>query len=212
MGTRALTARVVKFKPKKILRDYSLQDYIVELCLVRGDITLSTGIKSDTYFNMKPLMMNPASLQLACHAIAAKIPDGTDYIGGLEMGAVPLTAGVLALHEGGLKGFFIRKQAKAHGLQKRIEGIAEGESLEGKQVVMIEDVTTSGGSALRAIEAVKAETSGGSALRAIEAVKAEGAIVKHVITLLDREEGATENFAKAGIQLLPCLTKSDIIK
>ena len=112
------------------------------------------------------------------------------------MGAVPLTAGVLALHEGGLKGFFIRKQAKAHGLQKRIEGIAEGESLKDKQVVMIEDVTTSGG----------------SALRAIEAVKAEGAIVKHVITLLDREEGATENFAKAGIQLLPCLTKSDIIK
>ena len=195
-----MTARIVKFEPKKILRDYSLQDYIVELCLVRGDITLSTGIKSDTYFNMKPLMVNPASLQLACHAIAAEIPSGTDYIGGLEMGAVPLTAGVLALHEvqlkGELKGFFIRKQAKAHGLQKLIEGLAEGESLKGKQVVMIEDVTTSGG----------------SALRALEAVRAEGAIVNHVITLLDREEGAKENFAKAGIQLLPCLTKSDIIK
>ena len=80
MGTRALTARVVKFKPKKILRDYSLQDYIVELCLVRGDITLSTGIKSDTYFQYEALDDESRLLQLACHAIAAKIPDGTDYI------------------------------------------------------------------------------------------------------------------------------------
>jgi orotate phosphoribosyltransferase len=180
---------VINWRPKE------LDGFVRELSLVRGDITLASGKKSDHYFNMKPLMMNPKALQAAARALAEKIPESIKYIGGLEMGAVPLTAAVLALDETGLCGFFVRKAPKEHGLKKRIEGLAAGVSLQGQEVVMLEDVTTTGS----------------SALGAAKVIEAEGAVVKAVITLLDREEGAAENFAKANIDFIACLTKSDIL-
>ena len=83
-----------------------------------------------------------------------------DLIGGLEMGAVPLATAVAVMsHAQGwpLQAFFVRKQAKEHGARKLVEGLAPGETLQGKRVVILEDVTTTGGSSMKAIEAVKAE-------------------------------------------------------
>jgi orotate phosphoribosyltransferase len=102
------------------------------------------------------------------------------------MGAVPLAGAIAQLSW--IKGhpiaaFFVRKKPKEHGARLAVEGLARGESLKGKRVVVVEDVTTTGG----------------SALKAVEAVREEGAEVALVLTMVDREEGATEAFALAGL-------------
>jgi orotate phosphoribosyltransferase len=125
-----------------------------------GEIKLVSGRTSSFYFNMKPTMLDAEG----AHLIATLILDAlegskVDLIGGLEMGAVPLaTAVAVASHARGrpLQAFFVRKQAKEHGAKKLVEGLAPSESLAGKRVVILEDVTTTGGSAMKAIEAAKA--------------------------------------------------------
>jgi orotate phosphoribosyltransferase len=162
-----------------------------------GDIKLVSGRSSNFYFNMKPSMLHPES----AHLIAALILDALkgariDYIGGLEMGAVPLaTAVAVASYARGtpIAAFFVRKQAKDHGARKLVEGLAPGESLEGKCVVILEDVTTTGG----------------SAMKAIEAVRAEGAVIDRVISVVDRLEGAADAFKAAGIPFTALLTTTD---
>lgn len=162
-----------------------------------GDIKLVSGRSSSFYFNMKPSMLFPES----AHLIAVLILDALkgariDYIGGLEMGAVPLaTAVAVASHARGtpIAAFFVRKQAKDHGARKLVEGLAPGESLQGKRVVILEDVTTTGG----------------SAMKAIEAVRAEGAIIDRVISVVDRLEGAAAAFQAAGIPFTALLTTTD---
>jgi orotate phosphoribosyltransferase len=115
----------------------------------------------------------------------------------MEMGAVPLAACVVAAsHTRGprLRAFFVRKQAKDHGTRSLVEGLADGETLQGKRIAMLEDVTTTGG----------------STMRAIEALKAEGAVVDRVIAVVDRLEGAAETFKAAGIPFTALLTPEDL--
>ncbi len=135
------------------------------------------------------------------HVIATLIPEAiagldADLIGGLEMGAVPLAAAVAAVshaHGKPINAFFVRKQAKEHGTKSLIEGLPAADSLAGKRVVIVEDVTTTGG----------------SAVKAAEAVRSEGAEVVGVVTVIDRQEGAGEAFAAAGLTLTPILTLAD---
>ena len=153
----------------------------------RGEITLASGRKSDFYFNLKPTMLDPEGAALLAElTYEALKDDGLDYVGGLEMGAVPLAGAIAQLSW--IKGhpiaaFFVRKKPKEHGARLAVEGLAKGESLQGKRIVIVEDVTTTGGSALKAVEAVR-EAGGEVAL---------------VFTMVDREEGATETFAEAGL-------------
>jgi orotate phosphoribosyltransferase len=117
-------------------------------------------------------------------------------VGGLEMGAVPIAAAVAAVSFAKgrpLPAFFVRKLAKEHGTQSLIEGLVKGETIKGKRVIIVEDVTTTGG----------------SSLKAVEAVRSEGASVVRVITIVDRLEGAAETFAKGGITFSPILTVQD---
>ena len=152
-----------------------------------GETKLVSGRSTNFYFNMKPTMLDPEG----AHLIATLMLDAlegsdVDLVGGLEMGAVPLAAAVaVASQTKGwpLRAFFVRKQAKEHGARKLIEGLAPGETLQGKRVVILEDVTTTGG----------------SSMKAIEALKAEGAIIERVITVVDRLEGAADTFKAAGI-------------
>lgn len=164
-----------------------------------AEMKLASGRTSNFYFNMKPTMLHPEG----AHLIAVLILDalkGTkvDFIGGLEMGAVPLAACTAALsHTAGtpMAAFFVRKQAKEHGARKLVEGLAPSDTLAGKRVVVVEDVTTTGG----------------SSMKAIEALKAEGAIIDRVITVVDRQEGAADTFKAAGIMFQPLLT-ADMFK
>lgn len=163
------------------------------------EVKLASGRTSTFYFNMKPTMLHPEGARLIASLILDQLAaDGVeaDLIGGLEMGAVPLAAAVAAVSaaEGRpLGAFFVRKQAKEHGTRSLVEGLAKGETMAGKRVVIVEDVTTTGG----------------SAIKAAEAVKSEGASVVRVVTVLDRREGAGEAFAAAGLDFKPLLSISD---
>jgi orotate phosphoribosyltransferase len=160
-------------------------------------IKLASGKTSTFYVNLKPTMLDPEGAHLIADLILDELSDaGIDLVGGMEMGAVPLAACVAAAsHTRGprLRAFFVRKQAKDHGTRSLVEGLAEGETLAGKRIVMLEDVTTTGA----------------STVRAIEAVKAEGGIVDRVIAVVDRQEGAAETFRTAGIRFTAFLTPTD---
>ena len=155
----------------------------------KEDFTLASGRKSKHFFDMKPVMMDPECAHLLgvlIHHQIEKIGQ-VDAVGGLELGAVPLTGIAIAKAGRGssLKGFIVRKEPKGRGGRKtgNPPGI-EGSSLEsGHRIVLLEDVTTTGGSALKAAQ------------RLIEM----GCDVASCITILDRQEGGSEAFQEAGI-------------
>jgi orotate phosphoribosyltransferase len=148
-----------------------------------GDVKLASGRVSHFYFNLKPTMLDAEGAALLARlTLDALAGERIDCIGGLEMGAVPIAGAVAQLsHMIGtpVQAFFVRKQPKDHGAKLSIEGLMPGESLHGKRVVIVEDVTTTGG----------------SAMKAIEAVRDAGAEIAFVLSIVDREEGAAEAFA-----------------
>ncbi|HJU29980.1 MAG TPA: orotate phosphoribosyltransferase [Hyphomicrobiaceae bacterium] len=164
-----------------------------------SETKLVSGRSSNYYFNMKPTMLHPEGAYLIGTLVMEALRGSeVAYIGGLEIGAVPLATAVAAMsHAEGrpLGAFFVRKQAKEHGARKLIEGLAPGESLQGRRVAILEDVTTTGG----------------SSMKAIEAVRADGATVDRVITVVDRLEGAAANFEAAGIPFAALLTTTDFL-
>ena len=166
----------------------------------RGEVTLASGRKSNFYFNLKPTMLDPEGATLLAElTYEALKDDGFDYIGGLEMGAVPLAGAVAQLSW--IKGhpiaaFFVRKKPKEHGARLAVEGLATGETLQGKRVVIIEDVTTTGE----------------SALKAVEAVRGAGAEVALVLTMVDREEGAGDTFTKSGLAFRSLYKAGEFLK
>jgi orotate phosphoribosyltransferase len=180
------------------------RDRLIEIVKKRSfskgqEIKLVSGRSSTFYFNMKPSMLDPegGSLMAALILDALKGAD-VDLIGGLEMGAVPLAVAVAVTSQirgWPLRAFFVRKQAKEHGARKLIEGLAPDEILAGKRVVVLEDVTTTGG----------------SALKAIEALRAEGAVVVRAISVVDRQEGADLAFQAAGVPFTAVLTAADFL-
>jgi orotate phosphoribosyltransferase len=177
-----------------------LHDIIRRRSFGRGEVTLASGRKSDFYFNLKPTMLDPEGAALLAEVTYEALRDDElDYIGGLEMGAVPLAGAIAQLSW--LKGhpiaaFFVRKKPKEHGARLAIEGLAKGDRLEGKRVVVVEDVTTTGG----------------SAMKAVEALREEGANVVLVLTMVDREEGATDTFAEAGLPFRSIYRASEFLK
>jgi orotate phosphoribosyltransferase len=163
----------------------------------RGKIRLSSGAESDFYFDMKPAMFDPKGADLIAELMLAKLRElGADYVGGLEMGAVPIIGGIClksGLDGKPIRGFFVRKEPKKHGTKRTVEGLTETESLQGKKVVLVDDVTTTGG----------------SVLKAVDAARQDGAIVLAVITIVDRLEGARDNLAREGIPLLALCSAHD---
>lgn len=195
------------------LQESCSRDRRVEICLPRppvrnhppalfgrGEVTLASGRKSDFYFNLKPTMLDPEGATLLAELTYEALKDDQlDFIGGLEMGAVPL-AGALAqiswIKGHPIAAFFVRKKPKEHGAKLAIEGLPRGETLAGKRVVIVEDVTTTGGSAMKAVESVR-ET---------------GAEVVLVLTMVDREEGATDTFGAAGLPFRSLYKASEFLK
>ena len=167
-----------------------LFNIIKERSFREGEFTLASGAKSNLYFNLKPTMMWPRGAYLSARAFLTRIvTERPGYVGGLEMGAVPLIGAVAAVSEGDgypVKTFFVRKAAKDHGTKVLIEGLAPNETLAGAQVLVVDDVATSGG----------------SIMRAVEAARSEGAQVDAALVMIDREEGATEALARNKVRLL----------
>jgi orotate phosphoribosyltransferase len=150
--------------------------------LLYGDFTLSSGKKSDHYYDGKQLAQHPEGAYLIGEEILDRLAGiDVDAIGGLAMSAIPIvTAVTLVSHVKGkpIPSFWVREEPKEHGIRKRIEG----QFRKGSKVAIIDDVITLGGS-------VK---------KAIEAVEAEGCKVVKVIVIVDRKEGGSERLRKEG--------------
>ena len=151
-----------------------------ERALQSGDFILASGKKSSYYVNSKKVLFHAEAISLLGEALYDATHD-LDFqaIGGLEVGAIPMAAAALtAFHRHGrhLEGFFVRKRVKEHGAKERLEGLVKA----GDSVVVIDDVLTTGG----------------SVLQAIEVVEAAGAKVVRVVCICDRLQGAAEALAR----------------
>lgn len=179
--------------------DSRLREVIRVRSYRHGHFKLASGAESQFYFNLKPTMMSPEGAYLSARALLARVrSERADYIGGLEMGAVPVIACIAALsHADGapVNTFFVRKKPKDHGTQDLLEGLAPGEGLSGKRVMIVDDVATSGG----------------SILKAADVARAAGAVVESALVIIDREEGATAALENAGIRLLSVLKAKDFL-
>ncbi|HLG90297.1 MAG TPA: orotate phosphoribosyltransferase [Alphaproteobacteria bacterium] len=170
-----------------------LRAIIEEKSLMRGNFTLASGRPSNFLFDMKKTMLDPKGINLLADAILEKTA-GIDAsaIGGLAMGAVPIVIATILKSQDTrrpLKGFWVRKEQKDHGTKASADGYIES----GARVIVVEDVTTTGE----------------SVLKAVAEAKGRGCEIAAVVTILDRLEGARERLAAEGIDLLAVFTKQD---
>ena len=180
-----------------------LVEMVRELAFLDGGsddaFTLASGRSSRWFFDMKPVMMHTESAKLLSTLFNHRLDDlDPVFVGGRELGAVPLTAIVITGSESDKrKGFMVRKSPKGRGGRKTNNppGIEGASIAEGGNVVILEDVTTTGGSSIKAVERIHENTS---------------CNVIAVISILDREEGGVEAFAEAGIPFESILSRSDI--
>lgn len=164
-----------------------------EHALVFGRVTLSSGAEADYYVDAKRATLRRAGFAALGELVAAEARRlGATAVGGLTMGADPVACAALA---GGadVKAFFVRKEAKAHGLQRRVEGPLLDDS---DRCLVVEDVVTSGG----------------STIQAIEALQADGREIVGVVSVLDRLAGGGERIAAAagGAPYVPLATIDDV--
>jgi len=161
-----------------------------------GSFTLASGKTSDFYVDVRQTSLHSAGSWLIAEELLAAIGDEVEGVGGLTMGADPLacsTAAVAHTHGRPLHAFLIRKQAKEHGTGQYVEGLSNFS--KGSPVTIVEDTTTTGG----------------SLLTAIERAEAAGLKVVQCITVVDREEGASERIQAAGYTLEALTNRSELL-
>jgi orotate phosphoribosyltransferase len=174
-----------------------LVELIKELAVVHGRVTLSSGLEADYYVDLRRATLHHEAAPLIGKVMLKLLADNgikdIDAVGGLTMGADPVATALMHQAAGqgiALDAFVVRKQAKAHGMGRQVEG----PSVEGKRVVVLEDTSTTGG----------------SPLTAAEALKAAGATVVAVATVVDRNTGAKEAIEAAGYPYLTAITLEDL--
>jgi orotate phosphoribosyltransferase len=154
-----------------------------------GRFVLTSGAVSNYYIDIKKASTSPKILKKIANEMS-KYTEGYDILAGMELGAVPL---VVALSlETNIPYVIIRKEKKGHGTSKQIEG----EEVKNKRVLIIEDVTTSGGSVIKSINAIR---------------KNQGK-VDEVLVIVDRESGAEKKLQNLDVNFIPLLSVSDILK
>ena len=175
-----------------------LHSLIDSRAIQRGDFTLASGRKSSYYCDSKQITLHAEGLHLVAAGmfklLQARPARDFAAVGGMSLGADPIVGGVLTVMAGhddwnAVEGFLVRKEAKDHGTQKFIEGPLQA----GTGCIIVEDVVTTGG----------------SSLKAIERVEAHGCHVVGVLAILDRMEGGRENFAAKGYELQSLFTITD---
>jgi orotate phosphoribosyltransferase len=171
-----------------------LIDAIKELAVVHGRVTLSSGKIADYYVDLRRVTLDGEAAPLVGRVMRELVADW-DFaaVGGLTLGADPVATAMLhaAAAEGGrLDSFVVRKAEKAHGLQRRIEG----SPVEGRRVLAVEDTSTTGG----------------SVLTAVEALRDGGAEVIGVAVIVDRGTGAREKIEAAGLPYRYALSLADL--
>ena len=181
-----------------------LVELVRELAFIDGGsddaFTLASGRNSRWFFDTKPVMMHPEASHIIGELLNLRMDEmGADFVGGLELGAVPLTAIAISTSpkDSPRRGFMVRKEPKGRGGRKTNNppGI-EGASLsQGGKIVIVEDVTTTGGSAIKAVDRIHQDTN---------------CEVIAVISIVDRQEGAETAFSAAGIKFESLMNRSDV--
>jgi len=167
-----------------------LLNIINRKCLKFGEFELASGGSSSFFFDMKKATLDPEGSKLITKAMLGLIyKENVRYVGGLESGAIPIVSElcIQSSQERPIFGFFVRKAED--GRNPEIEGNIK----RGEKVILVDDVTTKGG----------------SVLTAVKAVRNFGCEVEKVITIIDRLEGAEQNLKGDNIELIPIFTKND---
>lgn len=170
------------------MTDATLAADIDACCRLTGTFTLRSGQVADTYFDKYLFESDPALLDRVATQMVDLVPEGTELLGGLEMGGIPCVTVLSA--KTGLPSLFVRKKAKEYGTAK----LAEGPSVEGRCVTLVEDVITTGG-------AVRDAT---NALREL------GAIVEVVVCAIDRSPEGENPLADVGLEVRSVLTRAEL--
>ena len=171
-----------------------LLDLLCHLAYKEGDFVLSSGQKSTYYINGKQVTLHPEGAVATGRMLLAMLPPDTDAVAGLTLGADPIVSAVsvISVYEGrSIPALIIRKEAKGHGTQAYIEGATLA---PGSKVVVLEDVVTTGQ----------------SAMKAVERLRAAGYRVDRVLTLVDREQGGAQFYASQGLQFEAIFTIQDL--
>ncbi len=165
-----------------------LRDLIAELAVVHGTVTLASGKQAEYYVDLRRITLHHRAAPLVGHVLLDLLEEvglgagEIDAVGGLTLGADPVAAALLhaaASRGQDLDAFVVRKEGKAHGMQRRIEG----PDVAGRRVVAVEDTSTTGG----------------SVLTAVEALREAGADVVGVAVIVDRGTGARERIEAEGL-------------
>jgi orotate phosphoribosyltransferase len=171
----------------------ALLDLIKQQALKFGDFTLASGKKASFYLDCRQVTLDAQGAKLIGAGMLELMADNMpDLVGGMAIGADPITAAILTLagiNNIPLRGVMVRKEPKGHGLGKHVEGPYR----EGERLVIVEDVVTTGG----------------SSLKAIEHCEAVGLKVDRVLAIIDRLEGGREAFAERGYELTALFTIKD---
>ena len=159
---------------------------VKEAALLTGDFILSSGRRSSYYLDKYRIETRPDILSVVADGLKEKIPPETDLLAGPELGAIPLVTAVGL--QTGIPFLLVRKKAKDYGTKKVVEGLYE----QGQNVVLIEDVLTTGG----------------QAVTAADSLRELGLNVLKIVCVIDREEGAREAVERAGYTFDPLLTRT----
>jgi len=153
-----------------------------------GTFVLRSGRKADHYFDKYRFESDPALLRDIVTALAPLVPTGIEGLAGLELGGVPLAT--MLSSETGLPAFFVRKEPKRYGTER----ICEGGDVEGRRLLIIEDVVTTGG----------------QLVLSAQDLRIEGAVVEHALCVIDREGGGTDVASAEGITLTALFTMREL--
>lgn len=163
---------------------------IREVSQLSGKFTLRSGAVSDTYFDKYLFESDPALLHAIAERMAKLVPTGTEILAGLEMGGIPVVTALS--RETGLPAAYIRKKRKEHGTAK----YAEGPKLVGKNVLIVEDVVSSGGAILDSLQMLR-----------------EDGVESHTaLCVIDRETGGAEALKEFGVELVSMLKMTAILE
>ena len=168
-----------------------LAELVKELAVVHGKVTLSSGKEADYYVDLRRATLHHEASPLIGALLRELTADlEFDAVGGLTLGADPVATSIMHAEGRPIDAFVVRKEAKKHGMQRRIEGT----DVEGKKVLVVEDTTTTGN----------------SPLTAVAALREAGAEVVGVATVVDRETGAGDVIAAEGLEYRSLLGLGDL--
>lgn len=165
-----------------------LATQITQRSLLQGEFVLRSGAVSHEYFDKYLFESDPELLAAVAEQLKPLVPSGVDYLAGLELGGVPLA--VMLGQLTGLPTLFVRKQAKEYGTRR----LAEGGDVDGKRLLVVEDVVTSGG----------------QVVLSTRELRERGAVVEEALCVIDRESGGHEALAAEGVRLTALFTMSEL--